>query len=83
MGPYAVAPPRSVTQRLTQRIITIVIQSDYFVLVEPLITDLHPGAEGPARAQFYDSVVDRLRRCRETPVIGVASSTPRQMQFCR
>ena len=62
---------------------SLVIQSVDFVLVEPLITDLHPGAEGPARAQFYDSVVDRLSRCRETPVIGVASSPPRQMQFCR
>ena len=32
--------------RFAQRVIVIVIQSVDFVLVEPLITDLHPGAEG-------------------------------------
>ena len=69
--------------RFTQRIIAIVIQSVDFVLVEPRITDLHPGAQGSACAQFYDSVVDRLSRCRETPVIGVSSSAPRQIQFSR
>jgi hypothetical protein len=51
--------------------------------VEPILSNLHPGAEGPACAEFFDSITDGLSRCRETPVIGVSSSRPRQIEFCR
>ena len=48
----------SVTRRFTHRIITIVIQLLDFVAVEPLISGLHPGAEGPEGAQFFDSAIE-------------------------
>ena len=70
-------------ERFLQRIIAVVIEALDLVVVEALIPNLHPGAEGPARAQFFDSIMDGLSRCRETPVIGVSSSPPRQIQFCR
>ena len=69
--------------RFAQRVIIIVIQSVDFVLVEALITDLHPSGEGPEGAQFFDSIADGLSRCRETAVFGVTASAPRQIQFCR
>jgi hypothetical protein len=61
----------------------IVIQSVDFVLVEALITDLHPSGEGPECAQFFDGVMDGLSRGRETAVFGVTPSAPRQKQFSR
>jgi C4-dicarboxylate-specific signal transduction histidine kinase len=42
-----------------------------------------PRGEGPACAQFFDSVTYGLSRCRETPVIGVSCSALRQIQFSR
>jgi hypothetical protein len=67
---------RSWRLALIQRIIGIVIQSVDFVLVDALIADLNPSGEGPACAQFFDSIIDGLSRRRETPVIGVSSSAP-------
>jgi hypothetical protein len=38
----------------------LVIQPIDFFLVEPILSNLHPGAEGPACAQFFDSITDGL-----------------------
>jgi hypothetical protein len=37
----------------------------YFVAVEPILFDLHPGAEGPTCAQFFDSITDGLSSYRK------------------
>ena len=74
---------RLLSLRFTQRIIAIVIQPVDFVLVEALITDLHPSGEGPECAQFFDSVMVGISRRRQTAVFGVTPSAPRQKQFRR
>jgi hypothetical protein len=69
--------------RSAHRTITIIIQSVDFVLVEPILSNLHPSGEGSECAQFFDGKSDSLSRCGETPVFGVAASALRQIQFSR
>jgi hypothetical protein len=38
----------------------LVVQPIDFFLVELILSNLHPGAEGPACAQFFDSITDGL-----------------------
>jgi hypothetical protein len=45
---------------LTQRIITIVVQSLDFVAVEALVSDLQKSTEGTERRQLLDGVTDCL-----------------------
>jgi hypothetical protein len=38
----------------------LVIQTIDFFLAEPILSNVHPGATGPACAQFFDSITDRM-----------------------
>jgi hypothetical protein len=61
-----------------------VMQPIDFFLVEPILFNLHPGADGPACAQFFDSIANGLSRCRKAPVVLAATlGTLRQEQFNR
>jgi hypothetical protein len=61
----------------------LVIQPIDFFLAEPILSNLHPGAKGPACAQFFDSITDGLSRCRETSVVlAAALDALRQEEFC-